>query len=144
MPEKQPTLTDFEPKKRTYGDYIRTKEAKAESDSRIRKYINRTLKEQPGFRLIKYQIGQPGTLDYGRAVMMFAHPPEEMAKKLNELRNRKDKDYIWIIKVDFGTMTVNFGKTDHMFPPIKMYKSKAVAEKKYNEEVHYYLKQGGR
>jgi hypothetical protein len=142
---KQPTLSEFEEKKpRTYGDYLVTREARADSDARIRKYINHTLKEQPGFKLVKYARGPPGTLDYGRAVMMFAHPPGDLAKELNKMRKRKDKDNIWIVKVDFGKMTRLFGKTEHMFPPIQTYISRAAAEKKYNEEVYYFLKQGGR
>lgn len=141
MIKNQRSLKDFESetKGRTYGEYIRTKEARAESDSHIRKYINHFLKQTPGAKLVKYDRGEPGTLNYGRAVMMFSNPPGEMRRKLNELKKRKDKNYIWVIKADYGKMTMAYG-TVHF--PIAVYLSRAAAEKKYDEEVRYFLWRG--
>ena len=80
--QSQKKLEDFEKRKEgTYGDFIKTTGARVKSDAQIRKYINQTLKDHPEFKLVKYDKGIPGTLDYGRAVIMFAHPPYEYTKE---------------------------------------------------------------
>jgi hypothetical protein len=145
MTVKQPTLSDFEDKppvkSRTYGEYINTKEGKVIADSHVRKFINSTLKNLKVAKLVKYERGRPGSLDYGRVVAMFAIPPSELAKEVNKVRNKKDKNTIWIVKSDFGRMTRAVGQVHY---PIMVYKSSAVAEKKYKDELYYFLGKGAK
>jgi hypothetical protein len=121
----------------TYGEFIKTKEAKVKADSHIRKYIHQSLKTIKGSKLVKYARGAPGTLDYGRVVVMLAHPMSESSLELARMRNKKPKDYIWILRADFGQLTMAVGDVHQ---PIDSYKSKAAAEKKYAEYVRWYLK----
>jgi len=116
-----------------YGEYIRTRAAKAESDSMIRKHINDQIKR--GFKLIKYQIGKPGTLDYGRAVAMFTHPANPDLKKIRP----KTKDFIWVIYMDYSQLARTFIDFENRYSQ-KIYQQKAAAEKEYNALVRVKLR----
>ena len=54
----------------TIGEYIKTKEAQAEADSRFRKTLNFWLRDGK-HKLIKFRKGSKGTLDYGKYVIML-------------------------------------------------------------------------
>jgi hypothetical protein len=103
----------------TYGEYIKTPAAKAESDAEIRKHINMYLKD--GWKLEKYKVGVQGTLDYGKAVIMFRFPTAPATKKLIP----KIKDAYLVIKVDHGLSHYS-GFTEQ-----KVYRLKSAAEKRY-------------
>lgn len=101
----------------TIGEYIKTKAAQAEADSKIRKYINNQIKD--GYKLIKYKKGTRGTLDYGKVVSMFTR--ESALKDINP----KAKPYIFVTRWNFGIVR---GSKPHEF---KLFKLKSAAEKQY-------------
>jgi hypothetical protein len=101
----------------TIGEYIKTKAAHAEADSKFRKYLNSQIKD--GYKLIKYKKGTRGTLDYGKSVLMFTR--ESALKDINP----KVKPYIFIMRWNFGVVR---GSNPYEF---KMFKLKSVAEKQY-------------
>ena len=96
----------------TYGEYIKTKAAQAEADSKIRKNINKWIKD--GFKLIKYKKGSRGTLDYGKSVLMFSH--ESIIRS---------KPYIFVMRWNYG-LSHSSNNIDQ-----KMFKLKSAAEKQY-------------
>ena len=96
----------------TYGEYIKTKAAQAEADSKIRKNINKWIKD--GFKLIKYKKGSRGTLDYGKSVLMFS-----MDSVI------RPKPYIFVMRWNYG-LSHSANNIDR-----KMFKLKSAAEKQY-------------
>lgn len=101
----------------TIGEYIKTKAAQVEADSKIRKYINIQVKD--GYKLIKYKKGTRGTLDYGKVVLMFTH--ESALKDINP----KIKPHIFVMRWNFGIV-----KSSNPFE-FKMFKLKSAAERQY-------------
>lgn len=100
----------------TYGEYIKTKEAQAEADSKTRKYINKYIKD--GFKLIKYKKGTRGTLDYGKTVLMFS-----MDSVI------RSKPYIFVMRWNYGLSRPE-NNIEH-----KMFKLRSAAEKQYQTWV---------
>jgi hypothetical protein len=103
----------------TYGEFIKTKAAQAEADSKIRKYLNEQLRD--GYKLIKSKKGTRGSLDYGKIVLMMSH--ESSLKDINP----KAKPYIFVLRW-------NFGRAHHSFDS-KLFKLKSAAEKQYTSWV---------
>jgi len=133
-----PPPTEEPKKKQTVGEFIKTRAAKAESDSKIRTYINRTLQHFPGSKLVKYKVGPFGTLDYGRAVILISYKrvypdyPEG-----DKLRKKLEKPHMLVIRVDFGIIARHTG---NMIYPFDSYLLMSAAEKKYNEYVRWFVK----
>lgn len=113
----------------TYGEYIKTKAAKAESDSLIRRDINNNIKR--GYKLVKYKIGKPESLEYGRAVIMYTKPANPDIKRIHP----KYKDYIIVNYVDYGVMARGYLDAKHRFM-WKLYQQNAAAEKMYRELIN--------
>ena len=105
----------------TYGEFIKTKAAQAEADSRIRKYMNEQIRD--GYKLIKFKKGSRGTLDYGRIVLMMSR--ESPMKEINP----KTKPFIFVMRWNFGLVR---GTTPIEF---KMFKQRVAAEKQYKSWV---------
>ena len=101
----------------TIGEYIKTKAAQAEVDSKIRKYINTQIKD--GYKLIKYKKGTRGTLDYGKVVLMFTRE-----SALKDIRP-KIKPNVFVMRWNFGIVR---GSNPYEF---KLFKLKSAAEKQY-------------
>jgi len=101
----------------TIGEYIKTKAAQVEADSKIRKYINNQIKD--GYKLIKYKKGTHGTLDYGKVVLMFTR--ESTLKDINS----KAKPHVCVMRWNFGIVR---GSNPYEF---KLFKLKSAAEKQY-------------
>ena len=100
----------------TYGEYIKTKEAQAEADSKTRKNINKWIRD--GFKLIKYKKGSRGSLDYGKTVLMFSH--ESVARA---------KPYIFVMRWNYGLVHSSNNLES------KMFKLKTAAEDQYKRWV---------
>ena len=105
----------------TIGEYIKTKAAQTEADSKIRKYINTQIKD--GYKLIKYKKGTRGTLDYGKVVLMFTRDPA-----LKDI-NPKAKPHIVVMRWNFGIVR---GSNPY---ESKLFKLKSAAEKQYTSWV---------
>jgi len=103
----------------TYGEFIKTKEAQAEADSKIRRHLNNQIKD--GYKLIKSKKGTKGTLDYGMIVLMMSH--ESSLKDLIP----KSKPYIFVMRWNLGRARTSF---EH-----KLYKQRPAAEKQYKRWV---------
>ena len=101
----------------TYGEFIKTKAAQAEADSKIRKYMNEQIRD--GYKLIKSKKGTHGTLDYGKIVLLMSK--ESSLKDINP----KAKPYIFVMRWNFGRLR---GSNPLEF---KMYKLKSAADKQY-------------
>ena len=99
----------------TYGEFIKTKAAQAEADSKIRRYLNEQIRD--GYKLIKSKKGTRGSLDYGKIVLMMSK--ESSLKDINP----KAKPHIFV-------MRWNFGRFGHSFDS-KLYKLKSAADKQY-------------
>ena len=96
----------------TYGEYIKTKAAQTEADSKTRKNINKWVRD--GFKLIKYKKGSRGSLDYGKTVLMFSH--ESVARA---------KPYIFVMRWNYGLVHSSNNLES------KIFKLKTAAEKQY-------------
>jgi len=105
----------------TYGEFIQTKAAQAEADSKFRKHLNNKIKD--GYKLIKMKRGTRGTLDYGKTILMMSI--ESALKNINP----KIKPYIFVMRWNFGLLR---GDNPLEF---KMYKQKSAAEKQYKTWV---------
>lgn len=103
----------------TYGEFIKTKAAQAEADSKIRRYLNEQIRD--GYKLIKFKKGTRGTLDYGKIVLMMTK--ESSLKNINP----KAKPHIFVLRWNYGRAHVSF---DH-----KLFKLKSAAEKQYKSWV---------
>ena len=105
----------------TYGEYIKTKAAQSEADSKIRKYLNIQIKD--GYKLIKFKKGSKGSLDYGKIVLMM--DKESSLKNINP----KAKPYIFVLRWNFALVR---GDKPYDF---KMFKLRSAAEKHYQRWV---------
>ena len=57
-------------------------------------------------------------------------------KKLAEIRQRKSNDTLWVIRVDYGMLSMAVGKVHY---EIDSYKQRTAAERKYSEYVRWFL-----
>ena len=112
-----------------YWEYIKTKEAQAEADSRFRKTLNFWLSDGK-HKLIKFRKGSKGTLDYGKYVIMLETERDSEIKRLIP----KSKPMVTILWGDFGILARSiFTKDDNQ--KWKFYKLRSAAEKEYAHRV---------
>lgn len=111
-----------------YGDYVKTREAQKEANEQIRKHIK--LYTEGGERkVVKMKMGKPGTLNYGRAVVMFAGKVDPMMLKLRP----KFKPVLTVLSMNYGLLERNH-RTGRLFEQW-IYTSKSAAEKRFDGEV---------
>jgi hypothetical protein len=101
----------------TYGEYIKTKAAQAEADSKYRRYLNAQIKG--GYNLIKSKKGSRGSLDYGKTILLMSHE-----SSLEDI-DPKSKPYFFVMRWNFGLVR---GSKPLEF---KMFKLQSAAEKQY-------------
>ena len=115
----------------TYGEYIKTAAAQAEADSKFRKTLNFWLKDNDR-KLLKFARGKKGTLNYGRYVIMIVNDHNSATKK----NLPKIKPIITILWGDFGLLARSVSHENQFW---KFYRQKSSAEKKYTDQVRFYL-----
>jgi hypothetical protein len=112
----------------TYGEYVKTKEAQKEANEHIREHIK--LYTSGGERkVIKIKMGKPGTLNYGRAVVMFLGRVDPKLLKIKP----KYPPTITVLSMNYGLLERNHRK-GRLFDQY-IYRSKAAAEKRFASEV---------
>lgn len=106
-----------------YGEYIKTREARALADSDIRKLINMYTAKRTQ-RVLKIKRGAQGTLDYGKAVILMTQIiPPETKKLLPSL-----KPSITVLRVDYSLISKRYSKN---VIEQKFYVNLKAAEKQY-------------
>ena len=112
----------------TYGEYVKTKEAQKEANEQIREHIKLYTKDGT-LKVVKMKMGKPGTLNYGRAVVMFIRKPDPRMLKLHP----KYKPFITILSMNYGLIERNFRK-GRLFEQYH-YRIRSAADKKFDSEV---------
>jgi len=112
----------------TYGEYVKTREAQKEANEQIRAHIKLYTKDGD-LKVIKMKMGNPGTLNYGRAVVMFQRKPDPRMLKINP----KFKPFITVLSMNYGLLERNH-RSGRLFEQW-LYRIKSAAEKKFASEV---------
>jgi hypothetical protein len=112
----------------TYGEYVKTKEAQKEANEQIREHIK--LYTNGGERkVIKMKMGKPGTLNYGRAVVMFRGKIDPRILKIKP----KYQPTITVLSMNYGFLERMHSKGRNFDQ--YLYRSKVAAEKRFASEV---------
>lgn len=114
----------------TIGEYVKTKAAQAEADSHFRKTLNFWLRERNN-KLVKFERGKRGTLDYGKYVIMIISKPNPDMVRLGI----KAPQMITILWGDYGILTYATTKGYERRLKWKFYKQKSAAENEYKKQV---------
>ena len=112
----------------TYGEYVKTKKAQKEANEQIRDHIKLYIKDGE-LKVIKMKMGKPGTLNYGRAVVMFIRKPDPNMLKIHP----KFKPFITVLSMNYGLL-----ERMHRKGPLFeqwYYRLKSAADKKFASEV---------
>jgi hypothetical protein len=112
----------------TYGEYVKTKEAQKEANAQIRAHIKLYI-ERGKQKVIKMKMGKPGTLNYGRAVVMFLGKVDPRLLKIKP----KYPPTITVLSMNYGLLERNHRK-GRLFDQY-IYRSKSAAEKRFASEV---------
>lgn len=112
-----------------YGDYVKTKEAQQEANREIKSLI-RLYTSDGERRVAKMKMGSRGTLNYGRAVIMFENKVHPLLLKINPKR----KPILTVLSCDYGLVA------RAVSPRVKnleqwVYSSHAMAKKRFDSEV---------
>lgn len=115
----------------TIGEFVKTKAAQAEADSHIRKTLNFWLKGDTRRKVLKYEKGRKGTLNYGRYVIIIETAPDSMLKKINP----KAKPSFTLLWGDFGILARATLSSKNQNQHWKFYRQKVSAEKEFKSQV---------